>query len=320
MRIAVAICTWNRAERLAACLELLVRAEKPRSSWQLVVVNNCCTDDTDQVLDRYQTRLPLLRVSEPRPGLSNARNAAVAAIDADYIVWTDDDVLVDTGWLTAYERAFQRHPEASVFGGPIRPVFEGTPPAWLTQIWDLVESAYAVRNLGPDEIALDVDTNVPIGANYAIRMCEQRAFPYDPDFGRRQKGGALAEETIVIRAILASGATGRWVPTALVGHWIPSERQSVAFLRSYFALLGRTTHRRRVGEVATIAGRPRWAVRKLAAAECIYQFARLSRDPRRWLGPLIEASMLRGIVFDPGRPRTASSWPETSQSDGAPKD
>lgn len=307
MRIVVALCTWNRASTLAGCLERLARIEKPRSSWQLLVVNNCCMADTDRVLDRFEAQLPLLRVSEPRPGLSHARNAAVAAIDADYVVWIDDDVLVDLGWLVAYERAFLRYPDSAVFGGPIRPLFKGTPPAWLTQIWTLVENAYAVRDLGPDEIALDADTKIPFGANYAIRMREQRAFRYDPKFGRLQDGGALAEETMVIRAIFATGATGRWVPTAIVGHLIPKERQTVAYLRSYFALMGRTSHRRGLNEAATMAGRPRWAIRKLLAAEFAYQFARLSGDPKCWLRPLIEASMLRGIVFDPERTRRDAS-------------
>lgn len=312
MRIVVALCTWNRSTTLAGCLEQLERIEKPRSAWQLLVVNNCCIDDTDRVLDRFEARLPLLRVSEPMPGLSNARNAAVAAIDADYVVWIDDDVLVDAGWLVAYEQAFLRYPDSSVFGGPIRPLFMGTPPAWLTEIWSLVENAYAVRDLGPDDIALDADTNIPFGANYAIRMREQRAFRYDPKLGRLQNGGALAEETVVIRSIFATGATGRWVPSAIVGHLIPKERQTIAYLRSYFALMGRTSRRRGLNEAATIAGRPRWAIRRLVAAECAYQLARLSRDPQRWLTPLIEASMLRGLVFDPERSRPVASPSEVT--------
>ena len=321
MRFAVAICTWNRASRLAECLERLVQAEKPRSSWQLVVVNNCCTDDTDRVLDRYAARLPLLRVSEARPGLSNARNAAIAAIDADYVVWTDDDVLVDPGWLVAYERAFRRFPDAAVFGGPIRPVFEGTPPEWLAQIWDLVENAYAVRDLGPDEIALDGRREHALSERTTRSACASSApFAYDPELGRRQQAGRAWRGDDGDPGDSRRGSHRAMGADRCRRPLDSHERQSVAFLRSYFALLGRTAHRGRVDEVATFAGRPRWAVRRLAMAECIYQFARLSRDSRRWLGPLIEASMLRGIVFDPGRPRGGSPRLETSPGRGVTMD
>jgi len=38
-------------------------------------------------------------------------------------VWTDDHVLVDPQWVAAYCRAFERWPDAAVFGGPIEASF-----------------------------------------------------------------------------------------------------------------------------------------------------------------------------------------------------
>jgi glycosyltransferase involved in cell wall biosynthesis len=63
------------------------------------------------------SRLPLRRVFEPEPGFSSARNAAVRHATGDYIVRTDDDVIVDKDWLPAYERAVERWPEAVVLAG-----------------------------------------------------------------------------------------------------------------------------------------------------------------------------------------------------------
>lgn len=294
MRFTVAICTWNRAALLSRVLERLARVQQPPGGWELLVVNNNSTDDTGRVLEAFAGRLPLRRAFEPEQGLSHARNRAVREAGGDYVVWTDDDALVDEGWLAAYARAVERHPEAAVFGGPVRPRFEGTPPGWLSSAWPEIGAAFAARDLGAEPFALDPDGELPYGANYVIRAREQRLHPYDPALGRRLGGGGVGEETAVIRAILAAGGSGRWVPDAPVEHWIPKERQTLGYLRGYYALQGRTFLKRDGG--ATFLGRPLRLWCKILWAESAYTLARLSGDPRRWLKPLVKASMLRGAA------------------------
>lgn len=296
MRFTVAICTWNRAALLSNSLERLARAHHPSGGWEVLVVNNNSTDDTERVLDAFAGRLPLRRAFEPRPGLSHARNAAVRAAAGDYIVWTDDDALADRDWIIAYERAVENHPEAAVFGGPVRPLFEGTPPPWLSAGWPEVSEAYATRELGDQTRELSVGGELPYGANYAIRSAEQRLFPYDPALGRRQASGVLGEETAVIRAILSAGGTGWWVPDASVEHWIPKERQTIRYLRSYYALQGKTFHRRTAVSGRSFRSHPLWLGGRVLQAELAYGVARLGRDPRRWLKHLIRASILRGVI------------------------
>src|SRR5688572_8969718 len=150
MRFTVAICTWNRAPLLSTVLEQLACMRHPSGGWELVLVNNGSTDDTERVLDAFAGRLPLRRVFEPNPGLSHARNTAIKHATGDYIVWTDDDALVHADWLSAYEQAVERHPEAAIFGGPVRPRFEGTPPPWLSAGWEQISPAFATRDLGDE--------------------------------------------------------------------------------------------------------------------------------------------------------------------------
>jgi glucosyl-dolichyl phosphate glucuronosyltransferase len=242
MNICVAICTWNRAEMLRKTLEKMVLLEKTDEfEWNLIVVNNNCTDNTDNVLLSFETKLPLKHITEPKPGLSNARNAAVRETDGDYVIWTDDDVLVDKNWLLAYVDAFKKWPEAAVFGGPVEPWFEGVPPKWLQKYWKLASDAFAARDFGEDPVAFNsANKCLPYGANYAIRMKEQKAHLYDPDLGIRGEEIVLGEETQVVKKILASGSTGWWVPGAKVLHWIPKNRQSFNYIEQYFMGAGKT--------------------------------------------------------------------------------
>lgn len=294
MRFTVAVCTWNRAALLPQVLDRLARVQHPPGAWEVLFVNNNSTDDTERVLEAFAGRLPLRRAFEPRQGLSHARNAAVREARGDYVVWTDDDVLVDAGWLAAYARAVERHPEAAVFGGPIQPLFEGTPPAWLSAAWRDVGAAFGARALGGEPFELDADGELPYGANFVVRAREQRLFPYDPALGRRLEGGALGEETAVIRAILAAGGTGWWVPDASVEHWIPKGRQTTRYLRSYYALQGKTfgNHERYGGPM--LLGRPLRLWGRILQTELAYARARLGGDPHRWVKPLARASFLRG--------------------------
>jgi len=60
----------------------------------------------------------------PEVASLNPLNRAIDVAKGDYIVWIDDDVLVDLGLLTPMRRHFRRWPEAAVFGGRIKPKYE----------------------------------------------------------------------------------------------------------------------------------------------------------------------------------------------------
>ena len=297
IKLTVAICTWNRADLLSQTLGELALAPPPQQGWEVVVVNNKCTDTTDQVIARFQDSLPLRRVYEGEPGLSNARNAAVDNARGEYIVWTDDDVLVGRDWLTAYETAFAGWPQAAVFGGPIFPWFDGQPPDWLASVIDHVGPAYAVRNLGAEPCALELKGELPYGANYAVRIHDQRLHRYDAALGRKGKGGALGEETAVLTAIMKKGGAGRWIPQATVRHFIPRDRQNLQYLRAYYAMSGRT-HALEAGpqQGTALLGRPLWTWRAALQAEIQYRLMRLTGDPNKWIDPLTQAARLRGAL------------------------
>ena len=129
MKITVEICTWNRAALLDRTLDCMRQLHVPDGAeWELLIVNNNCSDDTDSVLSRYGEFLPIRRVFEPRQGTCHARNTAVREARGELLVQTDDDVLVDRAWLQEYCAAATRFPEAAFFGGTIEPWFESSPP------------------------------------------------------------------------------------------------------------------------------------------------------------------------------------------------
>jgi len=299
LRLTVAICTWNRCASLQQTLEGFTRIDVPAGvDWELLVVNNNCTDATDDVIRRFEHRLPVRRAAEPTPGLSHARNRAVAESHGDYIIWTDDDVTVVPGWLSAYVAAFRSRPQAAIFGGPIRPTFDGTPPEWLTRIYPTIAGVYAACDLGPEVVPFH-QWATPWGANYALRRREQVANLYDPELGYRPGRLIGWEETEVIRALLASGAEGWWVPDAALQHHVPPARQTTKYLRSHFYNRGRYYGSRWTEDDRPqpfMFGRPRWMWRKAITSELRYRIRRVASTPEIWIEDLIKASETWGIL------------------------
>jgi glycosyltransferase involved in cell wall biosynthesis len=301
MLITVGICTLNRAESLRRTLASLAAMRLQNElKWEVVVVNNNCTDHTDAVIESFVDRLPIRRKFEPQRGLSRARNRAVDTAEGNYIVWTDDDVVVDPGWLTAYAESFHRWPEATVFGGPIMPRYSEPVPRWLAGNEVMVgEMAFSRRDLGDEPISLSVAGNrIPYGPNFALRTSAQRAFPYDPQLGHAPGQQRRCEEFDVIDRILGSGGSGYWVPQARVEHCINHEQQTVGYVRDFLATCGEgIAFRSGVATSGPIwCGAPRWIWRQTAEEWLLYRIHQLVSPPRVWLRHLYGYAVNRGQI------------------------
>ncbi len=240
MLLTVAVCTWNRADLLASTLDSLCAVEELQGAdWELVLVDNNSTDSTRQVASHFANRLSLRYVFEPLQGLSNARNRAVREARGDLIVWTDDDVLVDPGWLRVYAAAAQQYPDAAFFGGPIEPYWLHEPPGWLASNLHVFGTAFALRNLGPRRCPIIGPKEVPYGANMAIRRSALPTTGFDAALGRVGIVLASGEETALLRTLLARGEQGVWLGDARVWHMLPPSRATRHYLRDYFRWVGR---------------------------------------------------------------------------------
>lgn len=237
MLVSVIVCTRNRAASLRRTLQsIALAANKVTRGWELIIVDNGSSDNTPDVVESFRDLLPIRIVKQPIPGLSNARNAGVSESKGEFILWTDDDVLVDEMWLQNWFRAFCEHDEIAVFGGRATPVYEEPVQDWFRLQEEELKYLLAIRS-APDRSEI-VDPELPFGLNYAVRGAEQRDTLYNPELGvapGRRRGG---EEVDLIRRVLESGERGLWVGDAVVYHLISAERQSEAYIKNYYTTAG----------------------------------------------------------------------------------
>lgn len=267
MDISVIICTWNRADLLSQTLAQMEQLRTlPKTSWELLVVNNNCTDDTEAVLDRFTDRLPLRRLFESKQGHSNARNRGLAEAQGELIVYTDDDVLVDADWLVELRAAAERWPDAAYFAGRVDPWFEKSPPPELSQALEAVAEGFCGINLGAQEHYLNEDES-PKGANMAFRRSWVASLRFNPDLGLKGKVETRGDETAFCEQIIEAGGRGVWVPRAVLKHYVPAERIQLDYIKRFCIGLGQTFVRRsELADGARIAGVPRWLLRRYGTA------------------------------------------------------
>jgi len=114
MLISVAICTYNRADLLDQTLTRMHQLVTPEGvDWELLIVDNNCSDHTAEVVAKHLPALPIHALSETTQGLSHARNRAIDEASGELLIWTDDDVLIAPDWLSAYAAATSAYPDAA---------------------------------------------------------------------------------------------------------------------------------------------------------------------------------------------------------------
>jgi GT2 family glycosyltransferase len=296
MFLSVAICTWNRSALLRQTLEQMRLLEIPPDlSWELLVVNNNCTDDTSAVIASMSGSLPVKELHEGKLGQSHARNRAVQEARGAYVLWTDDDVLVDPKWLAKYRNAIRRWPNAVYFGGPIDPLFVVEPPGWIRRNIDLLEGTYALRDFGPETRPLE-QGELPFGANMAFRADILREHPFNGDLGRAGHGHIRGDETELVRALQDAGRLGIWVGGARVHHVIPAERLTLRYIWKFFEGGGRTFVRQKDHPTwRAWAGVPPWAVRQCATAAAKTLLLSPFRS-RSWLAAVRDTAKALGTI------------------------
>lgn len=171
----------------------------------VVVVDDGPSPETRSTAERFGARC----VTYPRRrGLNAARNAAIAATDAELICFLDDDVEVGPGWLAALLDAAAADPAIDALGGPIDVWLEGRDDHHSRR---LERPAISALRLDPD---VDQDTDRLWGANLAVRRAAiERIGGFDPSHTMPS-----GDEEEWLARLRAAGGRVRYVAGAPVQH------------------------------------------------------------------------------------------------------
>lgn len=234
--LRAAVCAHRRLPVLDECLGAL----REQGVEVLLVANGPDPALEDRLAEAGGDGVRVVR--EPRPGLSLARNRALAECDDEEVLaFLDDDVVVGPGWASALAAAWDgAGGDLAAVGGPIRLRFDGPEPDWLS---DPLLPGLCRLDYGPQARDLDPDVRTVYGGNVSFRCGALRAVGgFDPAFGHQGARAWFSEEDEAQRALARAGLRIRYEPSAWVWHVVAADRLRPGWLAArrfrYGATLG----------------------------------------------------------------------------------
>jgi hypothetical protein len=332
--VTVVVATCDRPEALRRCVDSVLASDYP--SFDVLVVDNAPDSIATQrvVADTYGAGQPVRYVREATPGLACAHNRALLETTAPIVAFTDDDVIVDPGWLTNIVAGFGVAPDVACVTGMIFPLEIETPAQ------DLVERSIGFNKgfeqrlfrLGgaPDDLLFPYAAGrFGSGANMAFRTDVLSALGgFDPALGTgtKARGG---DDLAAFFDVVASGHALVYEPAAVIFH--AHRRDDAALVRQAFGYgAGLTAYLTktivdRPGRVLDLAGRApaglRYALSRTSAKNARlpveYPAALVRRERAGMLaGPALYWRSRRATRHAPRPDRGAHPAPEIIAANG----
>lgn len=289
MKVSLIVCTRNRASRLADFFARLAVLEPPRGGCELILVDHGSADTTPAQIKTFASSasFPVQSFRVDVPGLTRAKNLALAQTQGDIIVFTDDDCYPRPDYLRAWVDVFEER-RVGVAGGRV-------------VLYDPTDARVSVKD---KENAMDLAPRsfVPVGFIHGANMAVSREVVrtiggFNPLFGPGTPCAAAEDTEYIARAVWA-GWPGRYDPRPVVAHhhgrkpgrdtelymhgydygrgayytkFVMDARARNVYLRHWYRITRRQRARRLPREL--VGGR-RYMVQRIIHGERIPQFAK----------------------------------------------
>lgn len=229
---SVHICTRNRADRLRRAMSTVLQAMDEAESHglvgELVIVDNGSEDETATVVQAAASRDARIRCAfEPRPGIGRARNRGLSESRGSAVLFTDDDIVVPSNWVSTMVSPLANGEVDAVAGGVV--MADDLRRGWMTP--GLTARYYA-------DVPYPPATNPGlVGANMAFTREVADRFRFDVALGTPAYPGA--EDVLFYVQVLEAGCRIRGVPDATVTHHFDPVRLEIGRLESQAEGYGR---------------------------------------------------------------------------------
>jgi len=106
--VSVIVLTYNRKSYVLECLKSILSISYP--NFDVVVVDNGSTDRTYEAIKRRFPNVRLVR-NDRNLGGAEGRNLGIKNAKGEYLLFVDDDVVIDKNLLNEFAYFIQKHPK-----------------------------------------------------------------------------------------------------------------------------------------------------------------------------------------------------------------
>ncbi len=293
---SIIVCTYNRDKYLYSALQCIAENGYPTDAYEIVLVNNMSTDNTESECQRFQNDYPTVEFRyfvETQQGLSFARNRGIKESRGEILLFLDDDSYIQPNYLINLQHQLETFPNADAFGGKIDPVFEsGEPPKWLSK-WNY--SWVSAIDMG-DKVCPFEGKAFPIGANMGIsKTMLSKIGVFNTELGRSKKNLMGGEEKDLFERIRQQGGNIYYFPDVVVQHVIPPSRTTKDYVKRLGEGVGRSERIRTLGK-------SKWKYLKRLFSELI----KWGGTTILWLGFALKGQFEKGNILFTFRRRVTS--------------
>lgn len=158
---SVIVPTYNRPQRLGACLHALARLAYPRERYEVIVVDDGSETPPRTVAAAYQDQLAVRFIENPHQGPAATRNTGAEHAAGRFLAFTDDDCAPATDWLETLAGRFAPDPDRAI-GGRVLNALPQNPYAAASQL--LVGYLYTYYNADPERARFLTSNNLALPA------------------------------------------------------------------------------------------------------------------------------------------------------------
>jgi len=222
---SIIICTYNRDRYLSDALESFPKQSLSAERFEIIVVNNNCTDGTAKICSDFSKRNPLLNfveVVEERQGLSNARNKGIQSANSEIIAFMDDDAIATDDYIEQILFYKKKYSDYNAFGGKVIPVYEGgEEPEWMSKYLERLVSKVDYGDK-PKRFPLG---KYPVGCNMIFRKhLFDKYGGFNPELKER------SDDKYIFSKLYKNGEIALYTPGIFLYHNIESFRTQKEFI------------------------------------------------------------------------------------------
>lgn len=244
IRLSVIVPTHNPDPvLLGKVIDALKKQDLPLSEWELIVIDNK-SDKKEAFAGIELSWHPSAKIiQEERLGLTWARVAGIQASAGEYVVFVDDDNVLDKSYLKSVIDIFRQDTLLGAIGGKISLEFETKPEAWTAEFFD----KFTMRDLGNEAIRYFPDKNMhslkeyPRCAPVAMSIQKKAVRRYityvienklRSAFDRKGRSLTSGGDNDIIMTLFEEGWGVGYFPQLKITHLIPARRLTKDYLAS----------------------------------------------------------------------------------------
>lgn len=234
---SIIICAYNAENRIESAINSILNQKGYNDLVnKFFLVDNKSTDNTANIMKKYEAQYNNIEyIFEEKQGLSFARLAGVNACNSEWIMFVDDDNILQDNWLIKAYEYIKDTPNVGAFNGAVIPEIKDRLTIKEENVLKNVYPGLACTHLKEKDIDYSQKKHpatIPFGAGLVIRTSPLKKMAvagWTKSTGRNGEKLSAGEDSEMCLYVQKEGYDFGYNPNMLIKHIISKNRLSYEY-------------------------------------------------------------------------------------------